>query len=143
MIAMPLLPDPFSEFWKLYSEHCPRMDKKSKCEKKFNQYPIETQRAIYKDIKTRLKHYDDWKEVNERGKRKFMRGPYVYLNAEMWECPIDVKGERQGYVRDTTNEQIRPSQELLGLKKTRDLYLSQGLDTAAIDKQIEKLNGQR
>lgn len=136
-MALPL-ETPFDCFWKLYSAHCPRMDKKSKCERKFNQYPLEVQRAIYKDVQTRLKHYEDWQETNEKGKRKFMRGPYVYLNAEMWECPIDTKGQRI-YVRDTTKEKIRPSQELAGLRKQRQMYLDNGLDPTPIDNQIKDL----
>lgn len=136
--------DAFECWWTLFRQHCPRMKNKPQCRKKFNSWSLEKQREVYKDTVTRLKHYKDWQAKDPDGKRTFMMAPPVYLNAAMWETPIDTKGEHsQGYVRDTTNEQIRPSQELAGLRNMRKMYEKQGLDTGPIDKQIRSLENVR
>ena len=129
---------PFDCWWKLYLAHCPRMDNKQKCKAMFNKFKLETQREIYADTRDRLKYYDDWQAKTPNGKRQFMRAPIVYLRARMWECPVE-KPKREGNVRDTTKEAVRPSQELHGLKQMRVMYLKQGLDTGPIDKQIRSL----
>lgn len=134
-----LIPSNFDHWWQLYSKHCPRMDKKSQCKKRFESFSEPLQRVICQDTRDRLKHYDDWQETTPKGKRKFMRGPYPYLNPKMWESPVDKKPTPQ--CRDTTNEQIRPEQQLAGLQAQRKLFASQGLDTSVIDRQINSLNG--
>ena len=133
------MPDktPFDCWWGLYSKYCPRMDKKSKCEKLFVKFNIGEQRVIYQDTIDRVKHYEDWQAISEKGKRKFMRGPHPYLLSEMWECPVD-KGVN-GNVRDTTNEQERPEQKIAGLKKMRETLVRAGLDTGPLDSQIAAL----
>ena len=149
MIAMPLNLEPaissltpdqrFEKFWELYRKYCPRVEKKQVCKKKFKQYSLDMQRVIYKDLQDRIKHYPDWQALCPKtGKRQFMRIPDRYLTHKMWEVPVDVKAAQRG-PRDTTNETVRPSQEIAGLKKLRAQYEKSGLDTTNIDKQIEEL----
>lgn len=135
-----LTPDQrFEKFWELYRKYCPRVEKKAICKRKFLQYSLEMQRVIYKDLQDRIKFYPDWQTLCPKtGKRQFMRTPDRYLTHKMWEVPVEKKGPQSG-PRDTTKETIRASQELAGLKKLRAQYAKSGLDTAAIDKQIEGL----
>ena len=129
---------PFSCWWDLYKKYCPRMDKKSKCEAKFNKYGIKKQRFIYQDTKDRIQFYDGWQTLSARGKREFMKGPHVYLCDETWDCPVDKKAAR-GNVRDTTKEVERPEQKLHGLQKMREMLVKAGLDTKSLDSQIEAI----
>lgn len=126
---------PFGHWWSLYGDHCPRMADRRKCKAIFDKQDLETQRLIYEDTRDRLKHYEDWQALNDRGKRKFMRMPLVYLRAAMWECPVDKK-RAQGNVRDTTKETVRPEQDRAGLEHLRAMLLKGGHDTSQIDKQL-------
>lgn len=126
---------PFDCWWSLYSKYCPRMDKKAKCEKRFNKYGLEKQRLIYQDTLDRVKYYEGWQTLSAKGKREFMKGPHPYLCDETWECPVDKKAAA-GNVRDTTRLQKRPEQEIAGLKKMREMLESAGHDTSSIDRQI-------
>lgn len=125
----------------LYLENtAPRMKNKPQCRKKFNSWSLEKQREVYKDTVTRLKHYKDWQAKDSDGKRTYMMAPPVYLNAAMWETPIEVTGRHeQGYVRDTSNETVNKAQELSGLRQMRAQLAKSGAGTTNIDKQIARM----
>lgn len=129
---------PFGEWWSLYGDHCPRMGDRKKCKDMFNKLNLETQRAVYKDTKDRLKSYDDWQEKTPEGRRKFMSAPIVYLRAKRWECPVDATPVRST-VRDTTKPTVNVRQEIQGLKQLKSQMERHGHDTASIDGQILSL----
>jgi len=128
----------FDHWWTLYRTGCTRMASKDKCKKKFERFSLELQRTVYKDTQDRLDDFEGWKELDSKGKRKYMQGPHPYLVAAPWETPLDTK-TAQRTLRDTTEAYDPPKQRLLGLRQFRDKLHNDGLPTMSITEQINKL----
>jgi len=84
----------FEIWWKSYKGF--RKKNKAKCQKKFEAYPVETQRIIWVDTQERLAHWHDWQDET------FIHAPEVYLNQEFWECPVEKLKRKQSFIRETS-----------------------------------------